>query len=137
MRITALNITPGRLTAEVVTEPDQRTTPELIARVLQDFPQLPQHSCVNAHGPVFASVMEDTPLPHLLEHLVIDLQVAQQPEASTATFTGFTKWTDAKAGRASVTVNFRDDACALAAVRYACAYLNDVLEELSHGEEDR
>lgn len=131
VHVTSVHISPGKMCAHITVLPHQRTNPQLIERVLQDFPRLPQHSCVNAHGPLFAYVMEDTPLPHLLEHLIIDIQVADQPETSTTTFTGFTEWVNADAGHAAITVSFRDDACALAAVRYACTYLSGILEELS------
>lgn len=54
------------------------TSASLMRRVLPAFPMLPQHACVNERGTTFAAVMDCTPLPHLLEHLVVDLQVRSQ-----------------------------------------------------------
>lgn len=54
------------------------TSASLMRRVLPAFPMLPQHACVNECGAMFAAVMDCTPLPHLLEHLVVDLQVRSQ-----------------------------------------------------------
>lgn len=54
------------------------TSASLMRRVLPAFPMLPQHACVNERGTTFAAVMDCTPLPHLLEHLVVDLQVRTQ-----------------------------------------------------------
>ena len=72
-----LDISPGKLTICVRLRPDTRyTNPQLAQQVVADFPQLPLHACVNPHGPTFASVLEHTSLAHLLEHLIIDLQVA-------------------------------------------------------------
>lgn len=123
-----LHVAPGRLEVRVRVRPDvRRTTPELAARVTEDHPNLPQHSCVNPHGPTFAAVMERTSTPHLLEHLIIDRQVREEPPDSRLTFAGHTQWLDEAAGLATITVNFRSDACALRAVAYACSYLNDAL----------
>lgn len=54
------------------------TSASLMRRVLPAFPMLLQHACVNERGTTFAAVMDCTPLPHLLEHLVVDLQVRSQ-----------------------------------------------------------
>ncbi len=128
-----LHIMRGTLVVRVrVQEGAHRTNERIAARVAMDFPDLPQHSCVNSKGPAFASVMADTSLPHLLEHLIISLQVAEEPPDSRITFVGHTAWMDETLGIATVTVNFRSDACALRALSYACTYLNDALKEESH-----
>lgn len=129
-----LHITRGKLVATVRVRPGaRRTSARLAVRVTADHPSLPQHSCVNSAGPVFDSVMANTSTPHLLEHLIIGYQVAEEPANSTATFAGHTAWLDEAAGLATVTVNFRSDACALRAMAYACSYLNAVLKEDPRG----
>ncbi len=123
-----LAISPGKLTACVRLRPDARyTNPQLAQRVVADFPQLPLHACVNPHGPTFASVLEHTSLAHLLEHLIIDLQVAQTPDETAATFAGHTTWVSESEGLALITVSFRDDACALRALRDAVEYIERTL----------
>ena len=76
-----LSVLPDRIEAEVrVLDPAYRTTPpELIAQVLVQFPTIPFHTCRNEAGPTFSAVMENTSLPHLLEHLVIDIQTRRMP----------------------------------------------------------
>ena len=128
LTIEDVHIQPGKLTLRVRTASHARRTSDHLARlVVRDFPDLPQHSCVNPKGPAFASVIADTSVPHLLEHLIIDLQVQEEPPESQATFAGHTMWLDEAEGIASVTVSFRSDACALRAMAYACSYLNDAL----------
>ena len=123
-----LAISPGKLTACVRLRPDTRyTNPQLSQRVVADFPQMPLHACVNPHGPTFASVLEHTSLAHLLEHLIIDLQVAQTPDETAATFAGHTTWVSESEGLALITVSFRDDACALRALRDAVEYIERTL----------
>lgn len=125
-----IHIQPGKLTACVRVAPDARRTDERIARrVLHDHPDLARHSCVNDKGPAFASVIADTSVPHLLEHIVIDRQVAEEPPESRITFTGHTTWISEDAGLASIVVNFRSDACALRALAYACSYFDSVMKE--------
>ena len=128
VRVMAVRVAPGKLTATVRVLPGfQQTTPALAALAQEEFPHLPAHACVNDRGPTFAAVMAATSVPHLLEHMVIDLQVAHEPEDSSHTFAGHTEGADRAAGEAAVTVSFRDDACALEALAYACSRLNELL----------
>lgn len=60
------------------------TSPQLMALILPQFPNLPRHACVNERGETFAAVMDRTPLPHLLEHMIVDLQVCEMAKAGDA-----------------------------------------------------
>ena len=128
-----LTVYASRMEAEVHFAPDapRTSTPELISQLEQDFPHLGAHACVNARGSQFADVMEHTSLAHVLEHLVIDLQVQahRTPDTSDreATFVGTTEWVDKAAGIARVRVSFADDLVALAAFRQATEILNKLL----------
>ncbi len=121
----------GRIGCDVtLTAHAPRTTdPVLAARVRASFPNLPRHACVNGAGDTFGAVMEATSLPHLLEHLVIDLQTqAAPPDASPDTaYVGITRWTDENAGRAHIEVSFTDDLVALRAFRDATRFLNEAV----------
>ena len=121
----------GRIGCDVtLTAHAPRTTdPVLAARVRASFPNLPRHACVNGAGDTFGAVMEATSLPHLLEHLVIDLQTqAAPPDASPDTaYVGNTRWTDENAGRAHIEVSFTDDLVALRAFRDATRFLNEAV----------
>lgn len=79
VRVTRMEVHRGHLVCLVSFAGAPRvTSASLMRRVLPAFPMLPQHACVNERGTTFAAVMDCTPLPHLLEHLVVDLQVRSQ-----------------------------------------------------------
>lgn len=126
LSVERITVGDGRLVCEVRLTPaaPRRTSPRLMARVLPFFPLLPQHACVNETGPRFGAVMDDTPLPHLLEHLVIDLQAREAPRAEQV-YVGTTDWIDEGQGMARVQVSFTDDLAALRAFRDAVRFLNE------------
>ena len=101
------------------------TDAECARDIIRFRPDLPMHACVNGVGPTFGAVVEDTPLPHLLEHVVVDLQVEACPDPDFV-FTGVTRWVDRRAGRARVEVSYADDLVALAAFRDAVNLINAV-----------
>lgn len=117
----------------------RESTPEVARRLAQRLPTLARHACVNERGTTFGAVMAHTPLPHVLEHLVIDLQVraeaassevAASPDAraaSAAPYVGTSEWVDEDAGEARVEVSFTDDVVALRAFRDAARILNDAV----------
>ena len=112
-----------------VSIPDARfrqTNERLAKAVLADYPTLPQHACINGTGDTFAAVMEATSVPHLFEHLVIDIQIRDtlDPEA---TFVGTTEWVEKAAGIAEIQVSFVDDLQVLRAFAEAADYLNDAV----------
>ena len=123
----SLEVRADRIVAMVrVVDPrDALTTPQLARAVVARRPSLPHHACVNGEGPTFGAVLEHTPLPHLLEHVVVDLQVECCPDADRV-FTGATRWTDRRVGLACVEVSYADDLAALAAFRDAVALINDL-----------
>lgn len=128
-----LSVLPDRIEAEVrVLDPAYRTTsPELIAQVLVRFPTVRYHACRNETGPTFSAVMENTSLPHLLEHLVIDIQTRahaeREDEATDPVFTGTTQWSATMSDVAIVHVSFYDDLIALGAFKQALHFINQEL----------
>lgn len=114
------------------------TTPDLVKRVLESFPHLPLHTCINEKGPTFAAVMEHTPIPHLYEHLVVDILSREQAHGAAAgkvsalenlkegLVVGTSEWVDRKAGTARVEVSYADDLVALAAFKEAEEFLNNM-----------
>lgn len=132
IRVQRMEVHQGHLICRVLFDVAQRTTsPELMARVLPAFPALPQHACVNERGTTFAAVMSCTPLPHLLEHMVVDLQVRQdlgRGLRQSAPVVGTSEWLDEAKGAARIDVSFSDDLAALRAMRDAVAFLNEALE---------
>ena len=128
-----LIVRADRVVCDVTLAPGapRMSSPALMARICAAHPDLPRHACVNDAGDTFGAVMDRTPLPHVLEHLVIDLQAqaaaargAATPEGGGVVFVGTTEWTDQAAGRARVEVSFTDDLVALRAFRDAARFLN-------------
>ncbi len=134
------------LLVRVSDERFRATTPELIKICLADFPLLSQHACRNRKGNTFVSVMENTPVPHLLEHLIVQLQLQAEDvrqksascvqqngalctnnKADTLVITGSTQWSAWDDLLACVSVSFIDDIVALAACNEALNYLNKAL----------
>lgn len=116
----------GRLSCEVSVAPGvpRNAAPHVAARVRAAFPHVAHHACVNGVGDTFAAVMEGASLPHLLEHLVIDLQTREAADPD-AVYVGTSEWLDEAAGRARIEVNFTDDLVALRAFRDAVRFLNE------------
>ena len=121
----------GSIRCEVRLAPGEPhlTSPELMRRGLVEFPNLALHACVNEAGPCFGDIMDRTPIPHLFEHLVIDLQ-ARGSRDGGAVFVGTTEWTDRELGMARVEVSFKDDLAALRAIKEAAAFLDARLRGL-------
>lgn len=129
LRIERLTVRADRIMCDVVVDPraPRLTDPLLAARICATFPDLPRHACVNDEGDTFAAVMGHTSLPHMLEHLVVDLQSQAEPLDSEMVFVGTTEWADSFSGRARIEVNFTDDMVALRCFRDAVAFLNEAV----------
>ncbi len=157
IKIESVVVKKDRIVAIVKTDAaGAYTTPEIAARVSADFPDVPRHACLNARGPTFGHVMKNTSLPHLLEHLIIDIQASEYTEnereakqkacapllvgttkwidkqAGTKQKTrapllvGTTKWIDKQAGLAQVQVKMVSDLYAMRAIKQACEYINSL-----------
>ena len=86
LAIERLTVRADRVVALVRAAPSARmSTPALAARLRREFPLVAHHACVNDAGDSFGDVMECTPLPHVLEHLVIDLQTRAHAQERRAT----------------------------------------------------
>ncbi|HAM15847.1 MAG TPA: hypothetical protein DCP91_08330 [Eggerthellaceae bacterium] len=125
MQVRAITVQTGRLVCEVAI-PEQRhrqTTPRLAAFATGQYPDLPQHACVNDRGPTFGSAMEHTSVAHLLEHVAISIQTRRDDDAQR-TFVGTTEWLDEQGGLARVQISFHDDLEALRAFNDATRFVN-------------
>ena len=125
IRVERIVVRPGRLICDVrIDNPAMRTvTLELAETALRTFPSLPYHACVNEAGSTFSAVMRTTSVPHLIEHIAIDIQThaADDPCAS---FVGTTEWLDEDAGRARIELSFLDDLHAMRAFNEAISFVN-------------
>jgi len=100
------------------------TTPSIADRVRALRPDISSHTCVNSRGDTFNAVIARTPLPHLLEHLVIDI-LTETSSDPRSVFVGTSEWTDKRLGRARVEVSMTDDLAALRAFKEAVRLINE------------
>lgn len=123
----------GRMTVLVrMASQAAETTPQQVRLLLERYPDLPHHACVNDEGPTFAAVMDHTSTAHLLEHLIISQQLRLSPAAPAFSasapvplhFRGATTWVSRAEGRARIEVDFADDLIALEALHNALADLS-------------
>ena len=132
LAIEKLAVRADRIVATVRCSGARRTTPDLARAALDRFPNLARHACVNRKGATFGDVIESTPLPHLLEHVAIDLLISRSA-AADAVFTGTSEWTDKEEGLASVAISYTDDLEGLAALRDAADAVNQLARAM-HGD---
>ena len=126
--VSSIVVKHGRVVCdiEVLDERCRYTNPHVAQRVLRMHPALSHHACVNAKGKTFGCVIDCTSLPHLLEHLAIELQI-QASADSRALFVGTSEWLDEAAGKARVQLSFADDLEALRAFKEAVGIINETL----------
>ena len=124
MKVTEICFDPSarriRLTVEMP-DPDRFLTsqvPHLPRMLFRLFPHLVHHKCDNDHGYTFQRECRSTEIPHLFEHLIIELQAQAQP---TEVLRGETQWNwrvDPR-GRFYVFVDYENELLALGAIRLA------------------
>jgi len=124
VKVTEICVVPAerriRLTVEMP-NPDRFLTsqaPHLPRRLFRLFPNLSQHKCENGRGYTFRRECRQTEIPHLFEHLIIELQAQAQP---AEVLRGETHWNwrvDPK-GRFHVFVDYENELLAVGAIRLA------------------
>lgn len=114
-----------KLTVEMP-DMDRYTTdkvPHLPRRLFQLFPHLEEHKCDNGRGYTFRKECQATEIPHLLEHLIIELQGQALPHT---VLKGETQWNwqvDPR-GRFHVYVQYENELLVLGAIRLAEKVIN-------------
>ena len=128
-KIERIRVRRGTLDLQVSCALDAlHVTHEQADRVLELLPNLQNHVCVNGAGETLGDELVGTELPHVLEHLIIELQ--GQACGAAGRFTGHTSWLDELANTAPqnyalmrTTVTFTNDFVALQAVKDACTII--------------
>lgn len=89
------------------------------------FPRMATQRCHNDEGYSFRREAEATEIPHLLEHLILEIQ-DQVRRGQGAPLTGETQWnwTQDPRGRFYVTVDYDNEIVALGAIRLAERVIN-------------
>ena len=125
IRVERIIVRTGRLACDVrVPDEAQRyVDAALVERALRTYPSLVHHACVNDAGDTFAAVMGTTSVPHLVEHIAIDIQTHAATDPRT-TFIGTTEWLDEKTGLAHIELSFIDDIQVMRALNQAIDFVN-------------
>jgi hypothetical protein len=95
-----------------------RGLPHLPRRLFRLFPQMSKHKCDNDYGYSFKRECQDTELPHLLEHLIIELQSQVSPGGVLKGQTVW-DWRIDPRGRFHVYVDYVDEVLAIACAKLA------------------
>lgn len=105
------------------------TNSHIVQAVLKQYPTIGMHACRNHRGPLFSDVMNNTSMPHLLEHMIVDGQTRNSTDENRV-FTGTTQWSADDPLLACVTFSYEDDITALKVLKECLDYLNSVLNKL-------
>jgi len=99
----------------------------VVERVLELLPGLSQHACENDQGITFAEEISDTEVPHLFEHVVIELMARA---GSPRELKGETRWDFRRDGHGTFRVSFEydDDLVCLGAIKTADRLMAHVLD---------
>ena len=126
MKVTEICVQPDtrriKLTVEMP-DPDRFHTsqvPHLPRMLFRLFPRLAHHKCDNDLGLSFRQECRQTEIPHLFEHLIMELQ-AQAQYADVLILRGETEWNwrvDPR-GRFHVYVEYENELLAVGAIRLA------------------
>lgn len=128
LMVESIDIAKGRMCVRLrIREGARFTDPRIAVKVMTRFPCVGLHSCKNDSGPHFVDVIECTSTAHVLEHLMIDLQLGDGATPMGSRLVGFTQWIDEDEGIAEVQVAFLNDMVALRALRDAVSFLNGIL----------
>ncbi|MBW3623329.1 MAG: hypothetical protein KY468_07960 [Armatimonadetes bacterium] len=132
-----------RLTVEMP-DPERCTTdkvPHLPRMLFRMFPHLEHHECDNLRGYSFRQESRCTEIPHLLEHLIIELQGQVSPHSGLSGETQWNWMVDPR-GRFHVYVQYENELLVLAAIRLAEKIINaldnrelgllDLTDDLDH-----
>lgn len=109
-----------KLTVEMP-DPDRFLTshaPHLPRSLFRIFPRLAKHKCENELGLSFREECRHTEIPHLFEHLILEIQSQVQPAEVLRGVTEW-NWTVDPRGLFHVTVDFENELLAVGAVRLA------------------
>ena len=132
MNITAITFHHDHCATLVVEIPETEnfTTqgrPHIPRRLFKLLPQMASQRCINDDGHSFRREAETTEIPHLFEHLIMEIQ-DQVRRGIGAPLRGEThwNWTIDPRGRFHVTVDYDNEMVALGAIRLAERIINAV-----------
>ena len=114
---------PGKLRFVVdVADPDRcvsSETPQMVRALFRLLPALNRQRCRNNYGYSFRREAQDTELPHLLEHVALELQSQARPPHGVIRGETVWNWKEEQRGRFHVELDYEDRRVAAAAVTLA------------------
>ncbi|MDO8847014.1 MAG: hypothetical protein Q7W51_01310 [Coriobacteriia bacterium] len=131
MRVHSVTVCPDRVDVIVrVDAPEVLRTSQSAAvaeRALRMLPGLADHRCHNDDDLTFADELADTEVPHLFEHVVLELMAEA---GSPRSLKGETEWDFKRDGRGvfRVSLEYDDDLVCLGAIKSAGTLMTYVLE---------
>lgn len=135
MKVHAVTVCPDRVDVVIGVDGEHMmrtsSTPGLTGRVLEILPTLEKHLCENPAGRSFAEELADTEIPHLFEHVVMEIMALA---GSPRTLRGQTRWDFRRDGRGvfRVSVEYDDDLVCLGSIKLA----DQVMRHLLDGAEE-
>ena len=133
MRVLELSVLPEirRITLTVqMPDPNRYLTsqvPHLPKLLFQLLPRLGKHTCHNDLGVSFRRECRKTEIPHLFEHLIIELQLqAQQDPANFLSGETEWNWEIDPRGLYHVSVDYDNELLAVASIRLAERIINEL-----------
>ena len=130
MRIERVTVGPDRINVVVTMaepEPRRRVGRAAAARALELLPSLASHHCENRDGRGFVDEIAETEVPHLFEHITLEL-MAQA--GSPRSLRGETSWDFRRDGRGvyHVSLEYDDDLVCLGAIKAAAELVRVVAD---------
>ncbi len=135
LTIEALDIGKTSVQCDVVVRSDSFCISDSSLNVLITLlPTLPYHACASGGVGVFRDKMRESSLPHLAEHVAIDLLVKTY-SAEGVGFAGNTVWLDKSRNLMRIRVSYQDAKVTKAALLAAVNLINQVSSEVSFEDE--
>lgn len=131
MHVQSVTVCEDRVDVIVRVDDDERMRTAgdevVVQRVLELLPGLRRHVCDNSEGITFAEEISDTEVPHLFEHVVIELMARA---GSPRGLKGETRWDFSRDGHGTFRVSFEydDDLVCLGAIKTADRVMAHVLD---------
>ena len=113
----------------IVNFPKQKFSDEYLKNALLKIrPTLKDHKCKNSLSKNFEDILDETSLAHILEHLIIDMQIecATQSGILNQTILGTSEWLDKDLGTAKIKVDYFDDVVAIKCIKDSAKLLSNL-----------
>lgn len=129
IQVDSITIKKFRIICFVTINGDKYSNAQIKTKLLELMPSLANHKCKNENNVSFFDVMDNTSLAHILEHMIIDLQISyssSNSSLSSQAIMGTSEWIDENQGKAKIEFNYFNDIDALRAIKEAQEIINKI-----------